>query len=551
MWMILGGAAYFFSPLHTGTIDATVERKLLEKTIGQFGQVSGSHLAKLKTRLNMLVAINRLPAELLVHIIILTYTPKEVPMNIIHPYAHMEDLTSKKHPYVPYTWNPSVWVLIQHGPGPYRMVKDLAPFDREIFQRSKSAKVDIIFRSSRDLSMFEDVFTRETNRVRRLMLFENEELIRLVLSGKCFPSLQALVVTSVTSSRIDIFDQLLPLLVASDQLETLECVLGEVTSMKHLAQVLGRIRNLTITISNSAVFQFALGLLHNNTKLYGLRLKLCRYAGVEIKLPHQVVWPELRFLSVDNFSIMEYVSAPKLRTLHALWKSTSESLYYPILEEFDFPSIRFLYIKNSRSYSFDTIDHIVLGSKERIPLESVSSSEMARGMEILFEDITSPVFSRDYFYFRYHPSTMTNSSFAPALQATASVIFSRLTSLMEVYLLYHYSQAGFQEVVTHIPSVEKLVIQRGDKLLDFIRLLSNTAVSSAEASIFHYLRQDKDSINELKYIALRNCPPLPDTWLEKIRELGTEVATESDISNVIIKTRKTDREQRQFSDVET
>ncbi|GJJ12640.1 hypothetical protein Clacol_006883 [Clathrus columnatus] len=134
----------------------------------------GNHSAKLKMRLNMLVRINRLPAELLAYIVILTYTPTE-------------EFTSKKNPYVSYTW----WIL-------YSVLPEI----HQSFRPEGQSYPSIIASESRK-------------------------------SDSAF-----VLIPSLNPPPMDFFDRLLSVLVTSDRLETLECDLDEVTSMEQLAQIL-------------------------------------------------------------------------------------------------------------------------------------------------------------------------------------------------------------------------------------------------------------------------------------------------------------------------
>ncbi|GJJ12641.1 hypothetical protein Clacol_006884 [Clathrus columnatus] len=130
------------------------------------------------------------------------------------------------------------------------------------------------------------------------------------------------------------------------------------------------------------------------------------------------------------------------------------------------------------------------------------------------------------------------------LQATASVILPRLTGLTKAYLLYH-NQVGFQ-VVTHIPSVEKVVIQHGDKLLDGFHssVKRYFCMPSTETSIFTTLVPPKNLEKYANEVG-KSLTKMPSI------SITTKVLCQK-IKNAIIKTSKTvDREQSQFSDVET
>ncbi|GJJ12681.1 hypothetical protein Clacol_006925 [Clathrus columnatus] len=526
------------------------EHGLLKQKMGDFVQATSSHLIKLKRRLNELVDINKLPREILEYIIL---------------FAH-NHIEKNRHPYISYSWvcshwrstlvhNPAFWALIRHiskrPPG---------PFDLELVERSKSAKLDVILsqESPSFLSTLQPLFSKEPHRIRRLSLYPDERLMQLVLSGKHFPSLQGF---ALNPSSDHFILHLSSILAASEHLRTLELTLWNNAPMHNLKSIFTNIRDLKLTLVTShEIVRATLDLLHQSVKLQSLQLR-ANGAGILGADSSRIILPELQYLSLNNSDVMDALQTPKLSSLDGTFGSFTSN--YPLLEDFDFSSIKHLYIRCPQSRR-NIVEPIccLLGSKERI--ECGSSFSLAT--DILFE---SPhKHPRDCFHLKFP----WEKDIVKMLQG--SFIIPRLTNLVELYLLIPHTLTKLEDIIAQVPSVEKVVIQRGNKLLDFIRLLSNTSLCprlrylsfmtfslSKSQSLEKYAKdvgkaltqclqcRQKASAHHLNYIILRNCPPLPNTWLRELQKLGTEVVTEQNIKDVIIKKRKADRDEK-FSDVE-
>ncbi|GJJ12635.1 hypothetical protein Clacol_006878 [Clathrus columnatus] len=520
------------------SINPNEERELLEHTIIDLAKESAIHLAELKTRLNALLLINRLSVELLAYIILLTNT------SWVHHF----------HPYLRYTWVCRHWrsTLIQNSAF-WTMVQDWAvePFYEELIRRSKSAMLDIQLSSNsvRFISTLNPLFVEESNRICRLRLENEDGLLHLVLLGKRFPSLRRLALYENNDHACpDLsFVSLVPVLLASDHLETLECKVWEITSFDRLAPIFNRIRNLSLCMENLAVAPPLFDSLHNNTKLQTLQIKSGSITTSNLKTEpsHQVILPELQYLLANCSSMLGLFRAPKLSSLDATWRTGLIAADTRALEDFDFLSIKYLYIRGPENRGKCAEDGLCfLGAKERFRCNTLFSQ--ASG--IFYEDPFSSIYSRDCFHFSFG----LGRTFTAAVQVM-SLTLHRLSNLVEVYFLIPHSTAEFEDLIPHIPSVEKLVIQRGSKLLEIIRRLNKNPPPCPRLKELYFQTfvlprnlekypndvgralleclqsRRKNSADDLECIILQNCPPLPDTWLNQLQDLGTEVVTEKSI----------------------
>ncbi|GJJ12663.1 hypothetical protein Clacol_006907 [Clathrus columnatus] len=531
------------------------ELELLRQTIGDFVTIAAKvdPVAELKTIMNTLIPINRLPVEIFTYIILLTNT----------------SMAGNSHPYLPYTWvcqhwrsvlirTAAFWTLIQHHrkrPSVRSLYETfhsvVGPFDHELLRRSNSAKLDVILSmdSHSYIPMLQNLFVKENDRIRNLYVYNSEDLIRLVMSGERFPSLRGFAFSDKHGYQTRIAPRsfangLIPVLASSDHLETFECTLWENTPMNLLADIFSRIRNLSITVPTSGVTQSVLKLLHNNANLKKLQIKKYFNSAFGKQAPDRVDLPELQYLSVADSSLIQHLRASKLTSLDVEWKINSVTPNCQILQEFNFPLIRYLYVRGPRSATEK--GYCILGSKERIRCESFFSIST----ETLFEGALPHSYSSDCFHFTF--TIEPANRYPRELQEITSLVVSRLTNIVELYLLgIPQTLADYRAIIAHVPSVEKVIIQRGNKLIDFIRLFNPPSVcprlnhlsfttfllpkdlekyaNDVGRTLTACLRsRKKGSAQELKYIVLRNCPPLTDDWLAKLKELGTEVVTEKD-----------------------
>ncbi|GJJ12637.1 hypothetical protein Clacol_006880 [Clathrus columnatus] len=530
------------SNVHDSSVGVEEERELIHQTIGDLVMVSANQLAGLKTRLNALVPINRLPVEIFAHIILLTNTSTK----------------ENSHPYIRYSWvchhwrsaliqNSAFWTVIQHRSAWYSHdPQSIKSIYEELLWRSKSAKLDVRLsdHSIAFISTLEKVFAEESVRICGLRITgDHKDLIQLVLSGKQFPSLQRLSLPYGGT-----LVRLVSVLVASDHLETLECAVWDNTSFNHLAPILHRIQNLNIDLANLSLVPGLFDLLQDSTKLQTLQLRI-RGLSISEAGPRQIILPELRFLSVGCFSILNLIRAPKLLSLEATWNPRTVP-FAP--QEFDFPPIEYLYIRGSQNHR----------------------GCAAYGYCFLGVDRISQEYPRDCFHLDY--SNEFGRTLGVVLQEI-SLVLPRLTRLVEVYFLIPHSLDEFEVLITHLPSIEKLVVQRGNKLLDVIRLFNKSPslcprlkhlyfktfvlpknlqkyANDVGKSLTKCLEsRRKSSADDLKYLNLKNCPPLPSNWLKKLENLGiTTVVTESSAKNVIVGNLKEEKLHKRFaiSDIE-
>ncbi|GJJ10286.1 hypothetical protein Clacol_004512 [Clathrus columnatus] len=254
--------------------------------------------------------------------------------------------------------------------------------------------------------------------------------------------------------------------------------------------------------------------------------------------------PMLKSLSLcDLPSLLENLRLPKLSSLNINWQSAI-TLDCPFFAEFDFSSIKYLYIRGPQSLQ-KVETYCILGSKERISCNAFHSV-----MDVApLEDHTNsnPTDS-------FHLVFKSEKTFVRRLSEITSLILPRLTSLAELYLLFSHTLIDFREIVTQTPSVKKVVVQRGRKLINFLHLLNKPSlcprlkylsfttflvpgdlekyakhVGKTLTSCLRSRLKDSSTQEHLKYIVLKNCPPLPNNWLNALRKIGTDVITERDV----------------------
>ncbi|GJJ15383.1 hypothetical protein Clacol_009659 [Clathrus columnatus] len=533
--------------------DVNEEREILEQIINELANVTlVPLLVKLKRRMNKLVTINRHPMEHFTRILLLTT-------------SIFEEENQNLYPYLPYTWichhwrsslvqDPAFWTLIRLRPI-IAWNQHIIPFYQELFRRSKSAKLDVILlcTSPPFEPILESLFTKNSNRIRRLQLSnEHQELRQLVLSGKHFPSLQgfALVDRLTISHRSRSLSRLLPILVASSYLETIECTLDEndwgSIQKDQIALILSRIRNLKFTMYSPAVAQSVLDLLHNNVKLQNLQF-ITSFMKTENMFSGQAVFPELQFLSINDSFLMGHIRAPKLSSLDAAWISVSGPFVHPILEEFDYSSIRYLYIRNE-CLRQNLGGFCILGTKERTKCESLFSATVGG-------DIFSSVYPRNCFHLKFSKE----EAFDTTLQPTLFPIMPRLTGLTELHLLSPRIFSARQEIIPGVPSIQQLITQSADGFTGFFSLLNDSPrctskwlkhlsypMSLLPKDLNEYaddveknlvsclLAEQKDLPYEtIESIDFQNCSS-PDIWLEELWKIGIQVVIRDNAESVTV-----------------
>ncbi|GJJ15384.1 hypothetical protein Clacol_009660 [Clathrus columnatus] len=544
-------------------IDVKEECGLIEQTIDNLTKV---HI-KLKRHLNKDATINRLPVELLTYIILLTRSAISGP-----PIAH---------PYLLYTWvchhwrsvliqNAAFWTLIQ----PRRVV---SPFQYELFQRSKHSKLDLILSHRSvliDNTELENLFSKETNRIRRLQIstdVHEQSIHRLVASGKHFPSLRGFAFIGHIGDKIrrSAFIDLVSVLVFSDHLETLEFTLDreiwDSICRDRLALIFGRIRNLSVTLCSPGLVQSVIDLLHLNNKLQSLTL-----AGnprePDPKFAGEVIFPELRSLSISNSSLLGCFRAPKLSSLEAEWISVPVTFNYSIIKEFDVSSIKYLYFEGPLAQCPEMglrTHYCILGTTERVRCEGLFPKT-----DILFEDILSRAHPTACFHFKF----LSQEIFDRALPAVLLSI-PQLTSLIELRLRCPHTDSDCRRIVCRLPSIQRLVIQSRMGLTNLLSFLSNPSrgphlkcLAYMELMLPPFLGSYADDVgrnltdciqsrrrgfnHELEYICLGNCPPLPRIWLEELRKLNIKIVTE-DIDKFILENSATSSLKTEVGTVST
>ncbi|GJJ12726.1 hypothetical protein Clacol_006970 [Clathrus columnatus] len=499
----------------------------------------------------MLVPINRLPVELFTHIVHLT-----------------SKKTRGKYPsYIICTWvcrhwrfiliqTPNLWTTLQLGTRGYGRSPPITLFDREFLKRSESAglDIDLSYDSDEFLSMIEEFFIKESNRIHTLNYHGNlQRSLPLLLPNIRFPSIRKFVHRG--SPLNNDLHYVLPCIAASDHLETLGLEFWHTiptSILNQLTPIFTRLQKLSLTILPNGIAQIVLDALRNNTKLRTLRL-----IAFSIPAFNQIIWPELEFLSISDETLLQNVQAPKLSTLHLQCNHLPSTLKdNPILEEFDYSSVRYLHILNFGHES-------IIGLKETVHPKSVLSMtsedfldrvNRINGGGLFVDDVLSGAWKRGCFRLDF----TTKEGFIQTLEGALSMIFSRLTGLSEICLmsdtLFENEGTHFENILIRIPSLEKLIVS-GNALLDFIRRLCNAPLCPRMKYLsYHnnivleenenpYFAEDLGKLlveclqsryklyrNVLEYIVLGNCPPLPGNWLDECKKLGTTVITERDLN---------------------
>ncbi|GJJ16026.1 hypothetical protein Clacol_010305 [Clathrus columnatus] len=518
-----------------------------------------------KIRQNMLVAINRPPVELFTSIILFAKLRMD---DIKFPYI--------KHPFIHYTWVCHHWrsVLIQVPQ--FRTLFQVQlesedhvmdPIINELLRRSDAAKLnaEISIKSLQPdvQSTIKDLIDKESKRIDRLWLSANDQnLIHSVFSK----SKQSLMSVGVVVS-------LLPVIAASNQLDTLQCTLGINFSLEQtseLTPVFSRLRSLSLTIYLLETLLSVLHALHNNNELRELQLIVHEgddsSKSDERNVANEINLPELQPLFVNTSWILEKFQTPKLSGLNVECSPVLDFLKYPIFEEFDLSSIKCLYtsdlvpvvpipvLHSSSSGPFvlhklrrnnDCGIHVI-GVLDPIHPPQLFSRK-TRGFtedRIVFNnniqekftvaDITLQGYPLDYFDMKSPSHEILNKVFQPALL----LILPRLTSLTELYLLSGaLTEFGLGEILSRIPKVENnpsvcprlkhlSYTHRSRSAPNLHKDMEHFDVGKVLAECLQCLRKVLDET--LEFVAFGNCPPLSDGYFKELQDLGTTVIIEKE-----------------------
>ncbi|GJJ08097.1 hypothetical protein Clacol_002305 [Clathrus columnatus] len=264
-----------------------------------------------------------------------------------------------------------------------------------------------------------------------------------------------------------------------------------------------------------------------------------------------ITLPELQVLSIENSSpLIEYLCVPKISSLNVKWKLNTRPPTDRTWDKFDFSSIKHLYIRRSDDleHEHEHGNYCILGSPR--PFNDCEP------FHLVIKDLPSKPygeFPRDCFHFAFQ----SKNTLARALRECemASLVSPQLMNAVELDLLFPCTMDDLRAIITLSPLVEKVIVRHGSKLLDFIRFLNNTSVlprmkylyfatflipqnlekyaedvGESLTTCLKYRREDPAHVeSELKYIVLRNCPPLPAIWLDELQKLGvTEIITETE-----------------------
>ncbi|GJJ16042.1 hypothetical protein Clacol_010321 [Clathrus columnatus] len=548
------------SNVHDWGLNSKEERELFEELFDNYAQVITNHLIQLKMRRNQLAAINKLPIEVFRFIISLI----DLPTHRVQ-YSHLS-----------YTWvcrrwrsalieDPNFWTSVHLRHNSSERV--LNPFVNEYLQRSNSAKLNFTLtikniQPKLTSKLEEDVIAKNSHRIRNFWLNINQSnLIRPLFLNKDFSSLRALNYTGGSAG----FAALLPVLVASDQLGTLQCTLGTnfpINGMNNLKLVLGRIRHLSLDIHTPELFEFVLESIHNSDNLIDLKLiqqDMHDLGGLDP--PLQTILPKLLFLLVNNSSVLENFQTPKLSALEVECSIFIQFMEYPIFKEINFSSVEYLYLLDTTNrrglhsiFGLDECLHSGGSLFTTRPSGFTKDTLLLEDFEAIFhfKDIVSDdECRRDYFNFTFSSDEISDR----VLELAFSAILPRLPNLKELYLLsFNLTRevnTPMDGILANIPKVEKLIIQKGGKLKDFILLLTDSFICPRlkhlsyttmfwprEEDIKQYAEDIGKALVEciqsrykihgdvLKFIALGNCPALPDSCLEELKSLGTTVVAE-------------------------
>ncbi|GJJ06635.1 hypothetical protein Clacol_000829 [Clathrus columnatus] len=539
----------------------TEQHKILEETVVNRVKDTADDSVKLNTR----VFINRLPIELFTH--------------IIH-FTHEWEYEALRH-FVSYTWVCHHWrsVLVQSACFWTVIELDLKnkpinPFVHELLRRSKSAQlnINIFVYASQFITTLKDILAREGNRIHTLCLRGDLHALVSASQRLHFPSLRQIVYHnySLKSSF-----PLLPVIMASDHLETLECDMWpEIPpdAINQLAPAFNHIQQLDLVTFTDEALQSLLILLCNHVRLRDLRLRL--YISHWPGFSSQITFPELRILSLNKDFLLRGIQAPKLSSLNVTCTSLipSDNLIY---KDFDYSLIKYLYILGRERKEKNDVFSVV-GLKTLVhPISYLSTApENFYGKAAFDEEFDAIPDMVDilpaawpapgYFYLGF----VYKKHFEQTLKVALPLIIPRLTSLSELCLaspaLINDTEFHIREILTQVPSLERLIVPYGAKdnlgLTKFICLLNDTSLCfrlkylSYTASYSNPLSPEglKDLAEQvgklltgcvqlrrkvftdaLIYIGLGKFPPLPDTWLRNLKKLGTTVVTEKSIETII------------------
>ncbi|GJJ16023.1 hypothetical protein Clacol_010302 [Clathrus columnatus] len=278
-----------------------------------------------------------------------------------------------------------------------------------------------------------------------------------------------------------------------------------------------------------------------------------------IDLSSQITLPEVQYLGVESSNVLKNLRVPKLSALDTACESLLPFLKYSVFEEFNLSSIKCLYTLGPKG-SHSPHPRSILGASKPIHGErlfSMKTEDFAKDMIFLetaeeifkLEDITLYSPEPDFFHIK-----ITKNNLSDKAPDALSLILPRLTNLTEL--------TKYDEILTWIPNVEKLIIRYGGGLEDFIRLLSNPSLcpklkhlhftifrpspksheelkllAETIGKILTECLQSRHKVpgNQLEFIAFGYCPPLPDTWLQKLKNFDTTVVTAKDFKGLMAK----------------
>ncbi|GJJ15802.1 hypothetical protein Clacol_010080 [Clathrus columnatus] len=530
-----------------------------ERAIDSYVKETTDYLIKLKTRLNSLVFINRLPIELLSRIILFT-----IPKGYFEGWRHYITYTSVCH-----HWRS---VLIQTADFWTSIhleikMKPVNGFVHEILRRSKSAKLDIrivVSTSSNTLyTSILEILAEESHRIHALWLEGKEtDEIELIFRGKCFPSLMQVVYNDWGRNSGLGF---IPIIITSDHLQTLDFKFWRhitLDAINQLFPILSRTSNLRLHFSTPETLQIVLKLLHNNTNIRNLQLRMHFIIPSDpLDSLGQIILPELQFLSCTEPYLLQAFRVPKLSSLDLLCHSPV--VLNNSIREFHFATIKYLHIldRQDRLYS-------ILGLKEPIHPKAVFSVKPENDFldEVRFiEGVDNIVDGNGMLSDTWPPGFLRLESFDDEVfaQSVKGALFSllpQLTGLLELCLaskvILEDKEFYVDQFLAQVPSLRKLIIPYGNGLTDFIRHLTTDTSLCPHLDYLSYTishpsdseqeeeELDPESLGELltecvqkrrktyddalRYIALGNCPLLPDVWFIELQKLGTTVVvTES------------------------
>lgn len=366
-----------------------------------------------------------------------------------------------------------------------------------------------------------------------------------------FPSLRRLVIVAQPYEIPDDIKHLLPTLRACENLQLLQFPVTEQMALDDLAPIFKRLKRCKLTVpstSNSFIHSL-LSLFQDSSELTWLCVKcfppwsenMDSWSPSSLPGDGVINLTGVRQLVSEFLFTLESVSAPNASYWAVNtggWPTVPDP---PLFTTFDLSSTHRLYVRD-RSNSHPS-PFCIYGSPEEETSECPNENLQGEFMED----------------FVHSPYNLPERGFhiqlddpEPHLKAGLSLILPLCTNLIDLRLLLHYRFYDFREVLHSVPSVRKLIIERGVHPAEFFMFLSEPSIlprlnllvyspkrklnddPSHENIIGQALvdclskREESLFVHQLEFIRLHRCPSLGLEWMSELNVFHTLIL--SDVS---------------------